>query len=120
MRATQKPCPTPRCPELTAGGPCAACTAKREQQRGTAAQRGYGRSHVKRFRPAVLAKNHGLCVLCSIAAATVADHWPRSRRELELAGLDPNDPAHGRPLCSHCHSVETARLQPGGWATGPA
>jgi 5-methylcytosine-specific restriction protein A len=47
--------------------------------------------------------------------ATVADHYPRSRRELEALGLDPNDPEYGRGLCASCHSRETARHQPGGW-----
>jgi 5-methylcytosine-specific restriction protein A len=69
------------------------------------------------FRAAVL-DNDPICVLCRQAAATVADHYPRSRRVLVLEGLDPNDPKHGRGLCSGCHNAETARLQPGGWAAG--
>jgi len=56
-----------------------------------------------------------ICVLCRLAASTVADHWPTSRRDLEAAGLDPNDPARGRGLCKPCHDRETARNQPGGW-----
>jgi 5-methylcytosine-specific restriction protein A len=114
-RATKKPCPTDRCPNLTEGGPCAECRADREKRRGTPWQRGYRQGHLRRFRPAVLAKNHGLCCLCNIQPATVADHWPLSRRELVLAGADPDDPQHGRPLCAPCHSVATAEHQPGGW-----
>jgi 5-methylcytosine-specific restriction protein A len=53
-----------------------------------------------------------------VAISTVADHWPLSRRELEDQGLDPNDPQHGRGLCKHCHDMETARNQPGGWLLG--
>ncbi|AHH98316.1 hypothetical protein KALB_4954 [Kutzneria albida DSM 43870] len=43
----------------------------------------------------------------------VADHYPKSRRELVAAGADPNDPQHGRGLCVACHNAQTARLQPG-------
>lgn len=59
------------------------------------------------------------CVLCLQAdrtePATVADHYPRSRRELVERGLDPDDPQHGRGLCSSCHGRATAQHQPGGW-----
>jgi 5-methylcytosine-specific restriction protein A len=44
-----------------------------------------------------------------------ADHWPLSRRQLAAQGMNPNDPKHGRGLCTPCHSRETARDQPGGW-----
>ena len=47
--------------------------------------------------------------------ATVADHWPTSRRDLIAKGKDPNDPNHGRGLCASCHGRETAAHQPGGW-----
>jgi len=59
-----------------------------------------------------------ICVLCRLAASTVADHYPRSRRELIAAGDDPNDPACGRGLCKRCHDRSTAREQPGGWHSG--
>lgn len=72
--------------------------------------------HRNRFRPGVLGRDT-LCVLCRIAPATVADHWPKSRKELVALGLDPDDPEYGRGLCHRCHSAETARLQPGGWHT---
>lgn len=109
-------CPARDCPTLVdGGGPCDQHKAQRAERRGTAAQRGYtGRGHAT-FRDHVLRKNHGICVLCQRAPATVADHWPRSRRDLEQAGLNPNDPAHGRPLCKPCHDSETATNQPGGW-----
>lgn len=59
------------------------------------------------------------CVLCREAdkweLATVADHWPLSRRELLERGLDADDPEHGRGLCKRHHDQETARNQPGGW-----
>ena len=107
-------CSTAGCPELVTSGRCPACATAAEQRRGSARQRGYGRKHEKRFRRGVLARDIA-CVLCRAALATVADHWPRSRRELEAAGLDPDDPRYGRGLCETCHNSETARNQPGGW-----
>ncbi len=84
--------------------------------RGSTGARGYGggSKHRRRFRPAVLARDP-VCVLCRRAASCVADHWPLSRRELVARGMDPDDPAHGRGLCTSCHNRSTARLQPGGW-----
>ena len=103
------------CPTVTRSGRCDRCARAAEVRRGSATQRGYtGRGH-RGFRLAVLDRDP-VCVVCDIAVATVADHWPRSRRELEAAGADPNDPAHGRGLCTPCHGSETAKNQPGGWA----
>ncbi|MEU8131949.1 hypothetical protein [Streptodolium elevatio] len=49
--------------------------------------------------------------------ATVADHFPSSRRQLIAAGVaDPDAPERLRALCSPCHNRETAKRQPGGWA----
>jgi len=107
-------CSTPGCPEYTDTGRCTACRAEVEQRRGTARQRGYGKAHEKRFRPAVLARDP-VCVLCRSAPSRHADHHPISRRELVDQGLDPDDPKHGRGLCGTCHSTETAQHQPGGW-----
>lgn len=56
-----------------------------------------------------------ICVACHLAVATVADHYPLSRRELVIRGMDPNDARHGRGLCKPCHDASTAREQPGGW-----
>lgn len=109
-------CPT--CKTLHPGkGQCARCRDKAERDRGTAYQRGYGTGH-QRFRTLVLQRDPE-CVLCleqgEHTTATVADHYPLSRRELQAAGLDPNNPAYGRGLCTPCHGQETARHQPGGW-----
>lgn len=125
-RRSQTVCSVPGCPEYTDHGRCAQHRAEAEQARGTARQRGYGRGHETRFRPGVLARDPvctcGGCPSCQPAAgrpcaapSVHADHYPRSRRELAAAGLDPNDPRHGRGLCGPCHSSETARHQPGGW-----
>ncbi len=105
--------PGKRCVELTASGRCPTCTAEAEQLRGTASQRGYGSRHRRSFRQAVLEKNP-TCVLCG-AEATVADHYPLSRRELVLKRLNPNDPQHGRGLCASCHGSQTSQHQPGGF-----
>lgn len=111
-------CSTPGCPELVESGRCDGCTAEAEQRRGSSTARGYGTRHRSRFRRGVLERDIN-CVLCIAAgrwaAATVADHWPLSRRELAGRGLDPDDPEHGRGLCKSCHDKETAINQPGGW-----
>jgi 5-methylcytosine-specific restriction protein A len=99
--------PCPRCTEARR----AADNAARNPQNGAYATN----AHRRRFRIGVLRRDP-LCVLCG-AVATVADHWPRTRRQLILDGADPNDPRHGRGLCASCHSRITA-LDPatrGGW-----
>lgn len=55
------------------------------------------------------------CLLCG-AQATVADHYPLSRKALVSRGLPPDDPSRLRPLCVRCHNRATAQHQPGGWA----
>lgn len=77
-----------------------------DQRRGTNTDRGYGTEHRERFRPGVMEKDDWTCQLCG-DHATVADHWPKSRKELLTAGLDPDDPKHGRALCCPCHSSHT-------------
>lgn len=109
-------CSTPGCPELTEGGRCPTCRTNAERKRGNSAQRGYGRKHRDRFRAGVLAK-HPVCVICHNAEATVADHYPLDRRQLEAKSLDPDDPIYGRGLCASCDSTQTAARQPGGWHT---
>ena len=111
-----------RCGQPTTGRcrRCLAQTRKRSDiQRGDATQRGYGTDHRNRFRAGVLTVNPW-CVLCG-KQATVADHYPQSRRELVAAGLDPNDPQYGRGLCQPCHSKATAEYpaQRGGWNAKP-
>lgn len=111
-------CTQPGCPVLTDAGRCHQHRREADTARGTATQRGYtGRSH-QRFRRAVLRRDR-ICVLCAAehrtTPATVADHFPRSRRELLAADLDPDDPRYGRGLCEAHHNRETAQHQPGGW-----
>lgn len=124
MARALKVCSAGGCPELTAAGRCDDCKAKAHAIRGTAAQRGYGPAHKRRFRPGVLRKNP-FCVCTDqthhhgpqcLAVSTVADHHPRDKRELQRLGLDDNDPQYGRGLCKTCHDHHTSQAQPGGWA----
>jgi 5-methylcytosine-specific restriction protein A len=108
------------CPTVIDSGtrctPCAQAKARvHDKARGSSTQRGYTGPGHKRFRRAVLTRDP-ICVLCRKAWANVADHWPLSRKQLIDAGLNPNDPTHGRGLCKPCHDRETAANQPGGWA----
>lgn len=123
-RGGYRVCSVPGCPEYTdRGGKCPDHRREADQRRGTARQRGYGREHEKRFRPAVLARDP-ICVCpgcpkCSDPDSACArrsehaDHWPLSKRELIERGLDHNDPKRGRGLCGLCHASSTAHEQPG-------
>jgi 5-methylcytosine-specific restriction protein A len=98
---------------MTSGGRCAACHARREQLRGTPAERGY--DHRWAARRTHYLRAHPACVLCG-RFATVADHYPRSRRQLVAAGVRDPDADHLlRALCRDCHNRQTAQHQPGGW-----
>lgn len=110
-----KRCTTPGCGNQQAVGPTGKCPphlaeahADTDARRPTPHQRGYDRTHQRRFRRHVLQRDQ-TCVICHQAPATEADHHPLDRRELVAQGLDPNDPAHGRGLCKPCHSSSTAK-----------
>lgn len=108
-------CSTPGCPTIHPGtGRCPECAAKADKARGTATERGYNSRGHQSFRRQVLARDP-VCTQCHAAYATVADHYPLSRRELIEQGLDPNNPDAGRGLCKPCHDRHTAQAQPGGW-----
>ena len=120
-------CTYPSCPndQQADNRRCPTHARQAEQERGSAADRGYlGKGH-KRFRQTVL-KRDPICkcdrpdhawhapTRC-LHISHVADHFPLSRKELVAQGLDPNDARHGRGLCDRCHNSETAANQPGGW-----
>lgn len=113
-RRPRPPCPIPGCPELTTGGRCT--THEREANRDRASRGGaVYTTRWQRIRKAYLYA-HPWCVLCS-ALATVADHFPESRRELVARGESKPDAwSRLRPLCTSCHNSETAKHQPGGFA----
>ena len=113
-RKPRPPCSVPGCPELTTGGRCPAHEKEANALRVTPGTSAYGRRWPlirKRYLYA-----HPWCVLCS-RTATVADHFPLSRRQLLARGVvNPDAFGHLRPLCTSCHNRETAKHQPGGWA----
>ena len=112
-------CSVSGCPTLypsTEGSRCQAHRRQADKARGTATERGYTSRGHRYFRNAVLTRDP-ICVTCDLSESTVADHYPRSRKELLELGLNPNDPAYGRGLCANCHNAETAQHQPGGWNT---
>lgn len=108
-------CSTPGCPNIHDGATSRCPThegqAKRTHWEKT---RAYSTKGHRQFRAHVLRRDP-ICVLCELRESTVADHHPRSRRELEALGLNPNNPDYGRGLCVPCHNAETAAHQPGGW-----
>lgn len=117
MPRARRVCSQPGCPALTNGGRCDQHRREADQRRGGARARGYDTEH-ERFRAAVLARDPACRYPDGCTQpATVADHWPHSRRELVALGLDPNDPRHGRGLCASHHGRETATHQPGGFLT---
>ena len=108
-------CGVPNCPVLSdTSGWCQQHQRQADRARGTAAQRGYTSTGHRQFRAAVLAADP-VCVVCRQQPATVADHYPLSRKQLLSHGMNPNDPAHGRGVCKRCHDTETAKHQLGGW-----
>ena len=112
-------CSVPGCATLyptDQGSRCRQHVKEADRARGTATERGYGSSGHQRFRNAILNRDP-ICLLCGIREATVADHYPDSKRDLIEQGLDSNDPARGRGLCHQCHSIATATTpgQEGGW-----
>lgn len=112
---TMRVCSRHGCPTLypaTEGSRCQ--THRREARARRTDNRVYDTKSHKTFRNAVLTRDP-ICQACHQALSTVADHYPKTRRELVNEGLDPNNPAHGRGLCARCHNKHTAATTPGGW-----
>ncbi|MBO8183625.1 MAG: HNH endonuclease [Archaeoglobus sp.] len=118
-RRPKKPCSYPGCPELVEAGERYCLKHKRQhqrqydQQRGTAAQRGYD-ARWRRARKRFLAENP-LCVECMkegrLTPATVVDHIVPHKGNYELFW----DESNWQPLCKRCHDKKTAR-EDGGFA----
>src|SRR5438128_11879588 len=104
-------CSTPGCTEATPPGRtrCPDCDQQAAARRDPATPRGRSSRKHRLFRAAVLARDP-TCTVCQLAASTVADHYPLSRRELIEQGLDPNAPERGRGLCKRCHDAATASM----------
>ena len=123
-RPTQ-PCKTPGCSGSARPGKptCTECRTRSNRdlrtRRGDRTQQGYGHAHRTRFRIGVLTRDR-LCRICKRKEAVVADHYPLDRKTLVKMKLDPDDPSHGRGLCTRCHDRATALTpgQQGGWYRG--
>ena len=109
--APQRPCRWPGCPALTTVGRfCPAHTKddrrQVDQQRGTAAQRGYGHRWQK-YRKTFISE-HPICEECikkGILTTTFAvDHIIPHNGDQELFW----DPNNHQGLCETCHNRKTA------------
>lgn len=103
-----RPCTQPGCTELvTSGSHCSIHAKKADEQRGSAAERGYG-SAWRKIRNAFLQKHpwcadpYGYHQGMHVMAAHV-DH------KLPLKAGGTNDESNLQQLCQHCHSVKTAK-----------
>jgi 5-methylcytosine-specific restriction enzyme A len=102
--AAPHPCGQPGCPALVLRGRarCAAHEQKRDQERGTAAERGYD-ARWRRYRVTYLAANP-LCVVCQkegrVTPATVVDHVQAHKGDPALMW----DPANHRAVCAPHHN----------------
>jgi len=104
------------CPNMYPTGEGSQCGDHRKLAEQTRRPNGnpYATAGHRRFRRAVLEANP-ICVACGIREATIADHYPHTRKELQDRGLNPNDPQYGRGLDKSCHDKHTAATSPGGW-----
>ena len=121
-------CSTPLCPnEAARGGRCEECYRKHDRARGTAAERGYnsrrweGTKRTIRKRDPFCtcdAGDHGHASFACMHLTEVADHYPKTRKQLLEEGVrDPDKPEFCRGLCKSCHSRATAKNPEtrGGW-----
>jgi 5-methylcytosine-specific restriction enzyme A len=112
----KKPCSYPMCPNLTTERYCDEHKKKinkqYDQQRGTAAQRGYD-ARWRKARKYFLSKNP-LCVRCMeqgrLTIATVVDHIIPHKGDKKLFW----DSNNWQALCASCHSRKTAK-EDGRW-----
>ncbi|WP_342419849.1 HNH endonuclease [Paenibacillus sp. FSL H8-0168] len=115
----KRQCARPGCRELTTESYCEKHKVQHvrqvEQQRGTAAQRGY--DHKWRKTRIGFLRKHPLCVRClavdKLTPATVVDHIIPHKGNKELFWQRDNWQA----LCKACHDVKTA-TEDGGFGNG--
>ena len=115
-----KPCAYAGCGALTHDRYCSAharaVARQYDQQRGSAAARGYGRRW-QRLRLQFL-QRHPLCEACKaedrLTAATVVDHIEPHRGDQRLFW----DQNNWQALCKPCHDAKTAR-EDGRWGARP-
>ena len=104
--APPRPSAHPSCDTLVPKGRCKAHERKKDLERGTASQRGYG-ALWQRARKAHLSR-HPLCAECKRNGrdeiATVVDHVIPHRGDRELFWKGPWE-----SLCTTCHNRKTAR-----------
>ena len=75
---SKRVCPTPGCPNLTAGGPCTGCARERDAARGRRQARGYDRDYDRTRARWQRRLDAGETVMCwRPDCATVIDpaHW---------------------------------------------
>lgn len=108
------PCTVPGCPaRAEQPGRCPVHAAQRTRTRRVETRQQYGGAWPARRRAFLTA--HPYCALCG-RLAEIADHWPRTRRQLLRDQVpDPDHERHLRPLCAPCHNRHTGLEQPGGW-----
>lgn len=81
-----------------------------DEIRGTSTDRGYGTAHEANRQ--IVLKEWPICVICNDAPSVVADHYPKTRRQLERAGVkNPNHHGYMRGLCMSCHSRHTVKTE---------
>lgn len=95
-----RPCRTTGCPETTRSGYCPKCQRAYDQQRGSAASRGYDAAWRKRRARYLL--DHPLCESCRSNPSKHVDHRLAKRR----GGADHE--SNFEALCHSCHSRKTA------------
>ena len=122
--APRKVCNKPGCGKLTTGSFCEEHAAKRkaevkaaairyDEERGTAASRGYGSRWARYSRS--FRDEHPLCAECQrngrLKKCDCVDHI------IPVSGPDDPlfwEPSNHQSLCYNCHSIKTAK-EDGGW-----
>lgn len=119
-------CSVPGCPNLCSGGRCDQCRAQAERDRAGHKLRGGGNDARWRARRHQCLVRDPLCVCADdghghdgrecIRPSAVADHSPRTKRELIDQGVrDPDALEFLQGKCKSCHDRISARDSPGGF-----